>query len=121
MEYNGNLQAVYSTCLLQYIPLLNPFISLYKFLIYLFLFFSHPTYVFFYISYQFILHQFISHDTDRNKNHFYIPVVNLSCVQRGVSYSEVKIFNSLPSNIQSYRNDRERFKNNLYVGHPRVW
>ena len=29
----------------------------------------------------------------RNKNHLYLPVVSLSCVQKGVSYSEVKIFN----------------------------
>jgi hypothetical protein len=35
----------------------------------------------------------------RNKNHLYLPVVSLSCVQKGVSYSGVKIFNSLPSNI----------------------
>jgi len=50
----------------------------------------------------------------RNKNHLYLPVVSLSCVQKGVSYSGVKIFNSLPSNIQSYRNDRKRLKNKLY-------
>jgi len=36
----------------------------------------------------------------RNKNHLYFPVVSLSCVQKGVSYSGFKIFNSLPSNIQ---------------------
>jgi hypothetical protein len=47
----------------------------------------------------------------RNKNHLYLPVVSLSCVQK---WSGVKIFNSLPSNIQSYRNDRKRFKNKLY-------
>jgi len=51
----------------------------------------------------------------RNKNHLYLPVVSLSCVQKGVSYSGVKIFNSLPSNRQSYRNDRKRLKNELYV------
>jgi len=50
----------------------------------------------------------------RNKNHLYWPVVSLFCVQKGVSYSGVKIFNSLPSNIQSYSNDRKRFKNKLY-------
>jgi hypothetical protein len=47
-------------------------------------------------------------------SYIYIAVVNLSCVQRGVSNTEVKIFNSLPSNIQSYTNDRKRFKNQLY-------
>jgi len=50
----------------------------------------------------------------RNKNHLYLPIVSVSCVQNGVSYSGVKIFNSLPSNIQSHRNDRKRFKNKLY-------
>jgi hypothetical protein len=50
----------------------------------------------------------------RNKNHLYVPVVSLSCVQRGVSYCVVKIINSFPSNIQSYRNDRKKFKNKLY-------
>jgi len=49
-----------------------------------------------------------------NKNRLYLPVVSLSCVQKGVSYVGVRIFTSLPSNIQSYRNDRKRFKNKLY-------
>jgi len=39
----------------------------------------------------------------RNINHLYFPVVNLSCVQKGVSYSGVKIFNSLPSNIRLHK------------------
>ena len=38
----------------------------------------------------------------RNKNYLSLPIVSLSCVQKGVSYSRVKIFNSLPSNIQSH-------------------
>jgi len=50
----------------------------------------------------------------RNKNHLYLPVLSLSCVQKGISYSGVKIFDSLPSKIQCYRNDRKRFKNKLY-------
>jgi len=50
----------------------------------------------------------------RNKNHLHLPAVSLSCVRKGVSRSGVKIFNSLPSNIQSCRNDRKRFKNKLY-------
>jgi len=50
----------------------------------------------------------------RNKNYLYLPVVSLSCFQKGVSYSWVKFFNSLPSNIQSYRNDRKRLRNKLY-------
>ena len=50
----------------------------------------------------------------RNKNCLYLPVLSLSCVQKGFSYSGVKIFNSLPSNIQSHRNDTKRVKNKLY-------
>ena len=50
----------------------------------------------------------------RNKNHLYLPVVSLSCVQKGISCFGVKIFNSLPCSTQSYRNDRKRFKNKLY-------
>jgi len=50
----------------------------------------------------------------RNKNHLYLPVVSLSYVQKGVPYSGVKIFNSLPSNVQSYRNERKRLKNKLH-------
>jgi len=45
----------------------------------------------------------------RNKNHLYLPVVSLSCVQKVVSYSGAKICNTLPSN--NARNDRKRFKN----------
>ena len=50
----------------------------------------------------------------RNKNLLYLPIVSLSCVQKGFAYSGVKICNSLQSNIQSCRNDRKRFKSKLY-------
>ena len=50
----------------------------------------------------------------RNKNHLYLPILSLSCVKKGVSYSGVKIFNSFPSNIQSHKNDRKRLKKKLY-------
>jgi hypothetical protein len=50
----------------------------------------------------------------RNKNHLSISVVSLSCVQKGVSYLGIKIFNSIPSSIESNRNKRKRFKNKLY-------
>ena len=46
----------------------------------------------------------------RNKSHVYLPIVSLSCVQKGVSHSGVKIFNSLPRNIEIYSNDRKIFK-----------
>ena len=49
----------------------------------------------------------------RNKNHLYLPAPGLTCVQKGVSYSGVKIFNNLPSNIQNYKGDRNKFKKEL--------
>ena len=49
----------------------------------------------------------------RNKSNLSLPIVSLSCVQKGVSYSRVKVFNSPPSSTQSHRNDRKRLKNRL--------
>ena len=46
--------------------------------------------------------------------YLYLPIVSLSCVQKGVSYPRVKIFNSLQRNTQSHRTDRKRFKTKLY-------
>jgi len=63
---------------------------------------------------DFLTNAYVHGLNTRNKNNLYLPVVNLSCVQKGVSYSGVKIFNSLPRKTQSYRNDRKRFKNKLY-------
>ena len=48
---------------------------------------------------DFLTNEYVHGLDTRNKNHLYFPVVSLSCVQKGVSYSGVKIFNSLPSNI----------------------
>ena len=59
---------------------------------------------------DFLTNAYVHSLDTRNKNYLYLPVVSLSCVQKRVSYSGVKIFNSLPSNIQSYRNDRKRFQ-----------
>jgi hypothetical protein len=47
----------------------------------------------------------------RNKNHVYVPDLSLTCVQKGVSCSRVKLFNSLPSNIQSYKGERSPGEN----------
>jgi hypothetical protein len=63
---------------------------------------------------DFLSNAFVHGLDTRNKNHFCGPVVSLSYIQKGVSYSGVKIFNSLPSNIRSHRNDRKRFKHKLY-------
>jgi len=57
------------------------------------------------ISFWFMHLQFITHINTLFKN---------DMEQKGVSSSGIKICNSLPSNIQSYRNDRKRFKNKFY-------
>jgi len=46
----------------------------------------------------------------RNKHHLHRPVTNLSCFQKGVSYSGIRIFNNLPQGIASLRNDKPQFK-----------
>jgi len=45
----------------------------------------------------------------RNKNQLYLPISSLLCLQKGVSYSAMKIFNRLPNNIKNHRNDRVHF------------
>ena len=49
----------------------------------------------------------------RNKNHLYLPALSLTCVQKGVLYSGINIFNKLPSKIQNYKGDRKIFKKEL--------
>ena len=51
----------------------------------------------------------------RNKNQLYLPIVNLSCFQRGVLYCAKKIFSSLLNNIKNLRNDEMKFKFELYI------
>jgi hypothetical protein len=40
----------------------------------------------------------------------FIPNKNLTSVQKGITYSGINIYNSLPNNILSHKNDRKRFK-----------
>jgi hypothetical protein len=49
----------------------------------------------------------------RSKNQLCLSTSNLSVFQKGTTFSGIKLFNSLPGTIQSLRNDRVRFKNNL--------
>ena len=51
----------------------------------------------------------------RNKNQLYLPIVNFSYFQRGVSYCAVKISSSLPNNIKNLRNDEVKFKIELHI------
>jgi hypothetical protein len=48
----------------------------------------------------------------RSKNHLCVPALSLTFVQKGVSCFRVKIFNSLPSNIQSLWGTGENLKKN---------
>jgi hypothetical protein len=51
--------------------------------------------------------------TQEVKNQLFIPNKNFTSVQKGITYSGIKIYNSLPRNILSPKNDRKRFKNKL--------
>jgi hypothetical protein len=48
------------------------------------------------------------------KNQLLIPIANPTSVQKGITYSGIKIYKSLPSNILNLTNDRKLFKNELY-------
>jgi hypothetical protein len=45
-----------------------------------------------------------------NKHHLHRPIANLSCFQKGASYSGVRIFNRLPQSITSFKNEKTLFK-----------
>ena len=51
----------------------------------------------------------------RNKHHLHRSVANLSCFQKGASYSEIRIFNNLPRSITSLKNERTQFKVTLKI------
>jgi hypothetical protein len=47
------------------------------------------------------------HDINaRYKNQLHIPSVRLSAIQRGITYSAIKIFNKLPPSISSLKKDK---------------
>ena len=49
----------------------------------------------------------------RNKNQLHFPTASLSCFQKAVLYSGIRIFNSLPDNTRNLRNDKVQFKTEL--------
>jgi len=54
------------------------------------------------------------HDLNTRFNHnLHLPSINLALVQKGVLYSESKIYNHLPSNIKVLSNDTKLFKSTL--------
>jgi hypothetical protein len=46
----------------------------------------------------------------RRNDHLHLPITHLSSYQRGVYYSGVKLFNSLPSIILALNNDQNQFR-----------
>ena len=46
----------------------------------------------------------------RNKHNLHRPVANLSCFQKGASYSGIRIFNSLPRSITNLKNEKTQLK-----------
>jgi hypothetical protein len=54
------------------------------------------------------------HDINtRYKNQLHMPSVRLSAIQRGTTYSAIKIFNKLPPSISSLKKDKLVFKSVL--------
>ena len=49
----------------------------------------------------------------RSKNKLFIPIAYLTGVQKGITPPDIKIYNSLPSNILNLTNDMKQFKNEL--------
>jgi hypothetical protein len=49
----------------------------------------------------------------RAKHELHRLSVNLSCIQMGVYYSRIKIFNSLPPYILEFKNEKRKFKATL--------
>jgi hypothetical protein len=49
----------------------------------------------------------------RYKLYLHVPLVNLSKVQKGVYYSGIKLFNSLPLSIKQVVHDLNKFKHKL--------
>jgi len=43
----------------------------------------------------------------RSKNQLFFPTANLTSVQKAITYSGIKIHNSLPGNILNLKNDRK--------------
>jgi hypothetical protein len=46
----------------------------------------------------------------RRNDHLQLPITQSSSYQRGVFYSGVKLFNTMPSNISALKNDKNQFR-----------
>ena len=52
------------------------------------------------------LHSF----TRRHKDHLYVPRVNPSCIKKGITYSALKVFHSLPLDVSKLKSDKLNYK-----------
>jgi len=59
---------------------------------------------------QFLTNSSVHSKNTRNKHHPHRRIANLSCFQKGASYSGIRIFNNLPRSITSLRNEKPRLK-----------
>jgi hypothetical protein len=59
---------------------------------------------------KFQTNSFIHGINTRNSAQLHRPVANLSSYQRGVYYSGIKLFNSLPINIINLKNNKKQFR-----------
>jgi len=55
--------------------------------------------------------------TCKCKNPLFIPIAIITSVQKVITYSDVKIYNGLPSNNVNLKNDRKQSKNKLHRYH----
>jgi hypothetical protein len=46
----------------------------------------------------------------RNSDHLHRPVANLSCFQKSAYYAGIRIFDSLPSNLESHMIKKAQFE-----------
>jgi len=49
----------------------------------------------------------------RQKNHLHKPLVKFTLIQRGITYSVIRVFNKLPLDITQFQHDKMQFKNAL--------
>jgi len=59
---------------------------------------------------KFLTNSSVNSINTRNKQHLHKPIANLSCFQKGASYSGIRIINNLPQSITSLRNEKPQFK-----------
>jgi len=64
---------------------------------------------------KFLTNSSVHSTNTRNKHHLHRPIANLSCFQKGASYSGIRIFNNLPQSITSLKNEKPQFKEALKI------